>query len=302
MFGKLKQAFSKFSRKVSEEENAKPTEKVVKKGIFEKFSEKRREYFLERLEEDLLQNNVAYDVVEKLKVDLINSKSKKVDVELKKIITNLLESAKPIDIIKLAKEKKKSGKPFTILFVGINGAGKTTTIAKIANIFKKNKFSCILAAGDTWRAAAIEQLGNHADKLKLRMVKHKYGADPAAVAFDAVRVKDAKVVLIDSAGRQQANADLMDELAKVKRVAKPDFTIFVGESITGNDCVSQVKIFNNKIGIDGVILTKADVDEKGGTLLSVVYTARKPVLFIGTGQRYQDIEQFNPKDFIKKII
>jgi len=262
------------------------------------------------LELELLQNNVAAEIVEKIRVklreDLVGKSLKRGQVadiiksDLRDMILYALEGPKPVDLIIAAKETK----PLVILFVGVNGVGKTTSIAKTAAYLQKNGISCVLAASDTFRAASIEQLQAHADKLKVEMIKHNYGADPAAVAFDAVkhaRARNIDVVLIDTAGRQHSNVDLMAELEKIKRVAKPNLTILSVDSLTGNDAVEQARLFNDKIGIDASIISKVDADEKGGTVISVVQATQKPILFIGTGQRYEDFEKFAPEKFVSKI-
>jgi fused signal recognition particle receptor len=180
----------------------------------------------------------------------------------------------------------------------VNGSGKTTTIAKMVKLFQDNNMKCVIAASDTFRAAAIQQLEEHANRLKVKLIKHDYGADPAAVAYDAIehaKAKDLDVVFIDTAGRLHSNTNLMDEMKKIIRVAKPDMKIFIGESITGNDCVEQAKQFNEAVGIDAIILSKADVDEKGGAAISVSYVTGKPIIYIGTGQEYNDLEKFDKK-------
>ena len=202
------------------------------------------------------------------------------------------------------KTEDQAKDPFVILFCGINGTGKTTTIAKIATFLKENDLSCVLAAGDTFRAASIEQLETHAKKLKVPIVKSNYGSDPASVAHDAIsyaKKNKIQAVLIDTAGRLHSNTNLMDEMKKIVRVAKPDLKIFVGESLTGNDIIEQVKSFNWSIGIDGIILTKADIDERGGTALSVGFVTKKPILYLGTGQEYDKIEVFDKKKFIERL-
>jgi len=261
------------------------------------------------LEVILLENNVAVEVIDKIKEDL---KKNLVDKPLPrtKIVNEIIRSLKQtisglfevekIDLVTKAKEKK----PLVICFVGINGSGKTTTIAKMAKLFQNKGLSCVIAASDTFRAAAIDQLQQHADKLKVKLIKHDYGSDAAAVAFDAVKHAQAKnidVVLIDTAGRMHSNINLMDEMEKIIRVAKPDLKIFVGESITGNDCTEQAKKFNEAIGIDGIVLSKADVDEKGGAAISVSYVTGKPILFIGTGQNYEDLKEFKPNIVIESL-
>ena len=197
-----------------------------------------------------------------------------------------------------------SKKPVVIMFVGVNGSGKTLSIAKIATMLKNQGKSCVMAAGDTFRAGAIEQLGIHADKVGVKIIKHGPGSDPAAVAYDAIEHAKAKhkdVVLLDTAGRMQTNVNLMDEMAKIKRVAKPDLILFVGDALAGNDAVEQAKRFNEIVGIDGVILTKVDTDAKGGSALSVAYTIGKPLLFIGVGQGYDDQIPFDPQWMIDNI-
>jgi fused signal recognition particle receptor len=268
--------------------------------------------FFTDLELELIQNNVAFPIIQQLRNNLdkeLVGKSmpraqitEKIKDILRGTILHILETPKPLDILELAREKKSKNEALVLMFVGTNGHGKTTTLAKLTNLFQKHNYRCILAASDTFRAASIEQLEHHANKLSVRMIKHKYGADPAAVAFDAVKAKDKDIVLIDTAGRQTPDANLMEEMAKIKRVSKPDITIFVGESIAGSDLVEQARAFNEKIGIDGIILTKADVDDKGGALLSVVQATNKPIMFIGTGQNYDDIEKFEPEKFISRIL
>ena len=192
---------------------------------------------------------------------------------------------------KLLEEIKNKKKSLYIAFFGINGSGKTTSIAKLANMLMSKNISCVMAASDTFRAASIEQLQVHADKIGIKLIKHDYGADPAAVAFDAIKhamAKDIDVVLIDTAGRMHSNKNLIDEMKKIARVAKPDIKIFVGESITGNDCVEQAKTFNEAVGIDGIILAKADIDEKGGAAISVSYVTKKPII-PWNGQEYKDL-------------
>jgi fused signal recognition particle receptor len=273
-------------------------EAITKKSL----SEKQFEELFYELEFALLENNVAMEVIEKIKLDLktelVDSKVLRgkvkdiIEKTLKKSLTEILSY--DINFI----EKVKSKKPYIILFLGINGTGKTTSIAKLANYLKENKLSCVLAAGDTFRAAAIQQLEEHAKNLDLKIIKHDYGSDPAAVAFDAIKYAESKnldVVLIDTAGRQHSNSNLMDELKKIARVAKPDLKVFVGDSLTGNDCVEQSTKFNEAINIDAIILTKVDVDEKGGAAISASYITKKPIIFIGVGQRYEDFKLFDKK-------
>ena len=191
-----------------------------------------------------------------------------------------------------------------MLFFGINGTGKTTSIAKLANMLKNQKISCVLAAADTFRAASIEQLKTHAEKIQVPIIAHDYGSDPASVTFDAIayaKKNHIQVVLIDTAGRMYTKANLLREMEKIIKVSKPDLKIFVGESITGNDAIEQAKTFNETAGIDGIILSKADIDEKAGTILSVSYVTNKPIYFLGTGQSYNDLMPFTKKEIIKNL-
>jgi fused signal recognition particle receptor len=279
------------------------------KNFFIKFkkrlTEEKFEELFEELEMILLQNNVAYEAVDSIK----NSLAEKLigqtlkDVDLSKELKESMESIL-INPPNFIEEIKKSEKPFVILFTGINGSGKTTTIAKVANLLQKNKLSVCLAAADTFRAAAIQQLEEHATKLKVPIIKKDYGTDPAAVGFEAItyaKKNKIDVVLIDTAGRMQNKDSLMKEIEKITKVTKPDMKIFLGESITGNDATEQAKAFNDSIGLTGIILSKADVDEKGGTAISVSHITNKPILFLGTGQEYKDLEIFDKKKIVKKL-
>ncbi len=257
----------------------------------------------------LLESDVALDVAEKiiddLKARLVDKKVERETVQalisesLRKSLEEIL--MRPPDIMLLAKVKK----PFVIAFVGVNGTGKTTTIAKVAHFLRKNGLSCVIAASDTYRAAAIEQLEEHARRLGLPLIKHKRGADAAAVAYDAIehaRAKGLDVVLIDTAGRAETNVNLLDEMKKIVRVAKPDLTIFVGDSLTGNAAVDQAHRFGGAVHLDGAILTKADADAKGGSAISISYVLKRPILFIGTGQEYEDLKEFSPEFFVSQVL
>ncbi len=295
-----------------------PEEEPEKKGFFgrikeaittKKISEKQFDEMFWDLELALLENNAAVEVIEKikhdLKGDLVERPIPRTKVQetivssLRKSIIDLFP-VQPPDLLHLVKQKK----PYVICFVGVNGSGKTTSIAKVAHLLKSHGLSVVLAAADTFRAAAIDQLQLHADKLGLKLVRHDYGSDPAAVAFDAIKHAEASkkdVVLIDTAGRLHSNTNLMDEMRKIMRVAKPDLKLFVGESITGNDCVEQAKQFDEVVGVDGIILAKADVDEKGGAAISVSYITKKPIFYLGVGQEYKDLQAFDKDKLIASI-
>jgi fused signal recognition particle receptor len=285
------------------------TETFTKINITE---EKFEELFWD-LEVVLLENNVAVEVIDKIKRDLkkelMSGKVSRSGVEeliistLRHSITELFDVEK-IDLIGRIKDRKKEGKPYIIAIIGVNGSGKTTSIAKLTHKFQKEGLSVVLAASDTFRAAAIQQLEEHANNLNVKMVKHDYNSDPAAVAFDTIKYAEAKkidVVLIDTAGRLHSNTNLMRELEKVIRVCKPDIKIFVGESITGNDCVEQAKEFDKAVGIDAIILAKADVDDKGGAAISVSYILQRPILYLGVGQTYDDLREFDSNVIIKSL-
>jgi fused signal recognition particle receptor len=264
----------------------------------------------------LIQNDVAVEVAEHIcnltKEKLIGTRTGRLE-NLKRLfktaiyesVLEVLTPKHPLDPVEFAAQKKSKGEPTVILFVGVNGTGKTTTLAKMANMYKKKGFSVVLAAGDTFRAGSIEQLQRHADALSLKLIKQDYGADAAAIAYDAIahaRAKHIDVVLIDSAGRMQSNRNLIEEMKKIARVADPDLKIFVGDSLAGNDALSQAKEFNEAIGIDGAILTKVDADPSGGAALSVAFVTGKPVIYVGVGQTYEDLQRFEPEWFAQRLI
>lgn len=256
------------------------------------------------LEVSLMESDVSMKasekVIETLKKTLVGTKvgltERKKDIiqdALKRAVSEILESA-PLNLDDLIERKKREGKPCVILFVGFNGTGKTTTIAKLAYILKK-KYSVVIASSDTFRAGSQEQLEKHADKVGVKVIKHGYGADPAAVAFDAIKHAEAKgidVVLIDTAGRAETNKNLMEQMKKMKRVTNPDATIFVGDALAGNAAVEQAEKFG-EVGIDGSILTKIDADARGGAALSITYVTGRPILYVGNGQEYKDLEPFD---------
>jgi fused signal recognition particle receptor len=264
----------------------------------------------------LCENDVAFPVADKIAEELekrlvgvqvkrLEDRKKVVEENLRAVLLEVMLTNKSIDLLKMAEEKRKNKEPFTLMFVGINGTGKTTTIAKVAQFFHSKNFTVILAGADTYRAGSIEQLEEHAKRLGLRIIKSNYGGDPAAVAYDAVNHAKAhgiNVVLIDTAGRMQTNQNLMNELIKVKRVVCPDLSILTVDSLIGNDAVMQAEEFNKAVGIDATILTKVDADVKGGSALSVTYVTGKPILFIGVGQSYKDLELFNPEKFVSMVL
>ncbi len=264
----------------------------------------------------LVENDVALPVAEKICTEMeqrldkvqikrLEDRTKIVEKNLREVLLETMQTNNKIDLLKAIEEKRKKGEPYVIVFVGINGTGKTTTIAKVCRFLNKHGYSAVIACSDTYRAGSIEQMEEHARRLGIKMVKHAYGADPAAVAYDTIshaKAHGMNVVLVDTAGRMQTNQNLMNELAKIKRVVKPDLTLLTVDSLIGNDAVMQAEEFHRAVGIDGTILTKVDADVKGGSALSVTYVTQKPILFIGTGQTYDDLEEFDPEKFVEMIL
>ncbi len=264
----------------------------------------------------LIQNDVAVEVAEHIceltKKKMLGSRTGRLE-NLTKLFRSALHDSVievltpeyPLDLLEFAKKRRDEGDTTTILFVGVNGTGKTTTLAKLAHLYKKNGFSVVIAAGDTFRAGSIEQLEKHGEKLEIRVIKQDYGSDAAAVAYDAVahaKARHIDVVLIDSAGRMQSNKNLIEEMKKMARVAEPDLKIFVGDALAGNDALSQAKKFNDAIGIDGAILTKVDADPSGGAALSVAFVTGRPVVYVGIGQGYEDLQRFNPEWLAQRLM
>ena len=224
---------------------------------------------------------------------------------LRDALYDVLRMDKKVDLLGLAEAKRRAREPLVIVFLGINGTGKTTTIGKVAHLLLRNGFSVVLAGADTYRAGSIEQLEGHGKRLGVRVVRHEYGADAAAVAFDAVshaKSRGVNAVLIDTAGRMQTDRNLMEEVRKIVRVAKPDLTVFVGDSLTGNDAVEQALNFCKFVEFEASILTKADADAKGGAAISIAYVTKRPTIYLGTGQGYEDLTPFNPEYLIQKIL
>jgi fused signal recognition particle receptor len=264
------------------------------------------------LEMALLESDVALpvaeEIVKEVKADLVGAKKKigantgqLAEDALRNALLNLL-SRNYLDFDECI---QKAQKPVKILFVGVNGTGKTTSIAKVARYLMDRNYSVVLAAGDTFRAGAIEQLEVHGNKLGLKVVKHKTGGDPAAVIFDAIEYAKAHnkdVVLADTAGRLHTNINLMDQMKKIVRVTKPDLLIFVDEAIAGNDAVERARLFNESVPIGGSILTKTDADAKGGSAISIAYITGKPVLFLGVGQTYPDLVKFEPHWLVDRLM
>ncbi|MBQ6138044.1 MAG: signal recognition particle-docking protein FtsY [Methanobrevibacter sp.] len=317
---KSRRSLFRRKKKEASDERSEDEDKKERSGRFLSFikeksiSEDDVEDILFELELGLLEADVAMDVssvvVESVKNDLVGQKIKRSsDIEeytyeaLKNAVAKII-NIEGKSMTELLEEKVAQGEPLVVMLVGINGTGKTTTIGKLSNYYIKKGYTPVIAASDTFRAGAIEQVQYHADNLGVKLIKHEKGSDPAAVAFDAVqhaRARGKELVLIDTAGRMQTNTNLMDEMKKIRRVSKPDLVVFVGDALTGNDATEQARKFNEAIDIDGVILTKADADSKGGAALSIGYIIKKPILFLGMGQSYDDIKEYDADWMLEQI-
>ena len=298
MFDKLRGAFSSTVKSLGEKE----------------LKEKDVENALSDLEIALLESDVAIEVIDSVKSDLkeklIGLKIDKNEIEkfvrdsLISIVSALFDGTEKIDLFERINEKKKMQQPFLILFVGINGVGKTTSLAKVAHMLQKAKYSVVVAASDTFRAGAIEQLRAHTDRLNLKLVAQNYQSDPAAVARDAVlyaRSHKTDCVLIDTAGRMQTSTNLMEQISKISKVVQPDMKIFVGDSLAGNDTVNQAREFHRYVQFNGSILTKSDADARGGAALSIVKATSTPIMFVGVGQEHDDLIPFEKKVFLETV-
>ena len=263
------------------------------------------------LEMVLLESDVALpvtdEIIARMQRDLVG-RHKKIGSSIDDLVTSTLRSAlcgvlgEGLDLLEYVRESER---PVKILFTGVNGTGKTTTVAKVGHYLQENGFSVVIGAGDTFRAGAIEQLRTHADRLGIKVIQHQAGADPSAVLFDAVqyaKAHDIDVVLADTAGRFHNRANLMNQLEKLRRVMKPDLVVYVDEAVAGNDAVIRADEFNRAVGTDAVVLTKADMDRKGGAAISIAHTIGKPILFLGTGQGYEDILPFEPRIVVDELL
>jgi fused signal recognition particle receptor len=300
MFDKLKRAFSNAAKSISQKELS---EKDLDESLFD-------------LHVALLESDVSQEVIDDLSIQIKNNlvgmkiqknetAEKIIASTLKNNFLEILSKAGSIDLLGLIQEKKqKKGGPFIIVFLGINGTGKTTTVAKVANLLKKNGFSVVIAAADTHRAGAIEQITTHAENLSIKIISQRYGADPSAVSRDALEYAKkhyVDVVLIDTAGRMQNAKNLMYEIGKIVKVIKPDIKLFVGDSLAGNDTINQAREFFSYTEFDGAILTKSDADAKGGAAISISYITSKPILYLGMGQGYDDLVFFNKEKFVDTV-
>ena len=295
LFSKLKSVLSK-------------TREGISKKLTELFAKnKLGDEFYDELEDILISADVSVkttmEIVDEIRETAIKEKCKDKDYVIELLKKELFVS---LDYV----EKIEFKSPAIIMVVGVNGVGKTTTIGKLANKFVKEKKSVTIAAGDTFRAAASDQLSVWADRAKVRIVKHDEGSDASAVVFDAissVKAKNTDVLIIDTAGRLHVKANLMEELKKMDRVVKREFPeanyykLIALDATTGQNAYNQVEVFNEAIGIDGIILTKLDGTAKGGFIISLSYELEVPVCFVGTGEKIDDIEDFDAKEFVEAI-
>jgi fused signal recognition particle receptor len=274
-------------------------------------SEKEIAGALDELEITLLESDVALPVTDAViahvKKDLIG-KHRRIGQSVDSLVVGTLKTAllnvlgKGFDLENYIKTHER---PVKILFTGVNGTGKTTTVAKVGFFLKRKGFSVVIGAGDTYRAGAIEQIEIHAERIGIKIIQHQQGADPSAVLFDAVQYAASHkidVVLADTAGRFHTKSNLMSQLDKIRRVMKPNLVIYVDEAIAGNDAVVRAYEFDRTVGADAVVLTKADMDSRGGAAISIAHTIGKPLMFLGTGQAYDDIVQFSPEGMVEELL
>ncbi|HEX6379548.1 MAG TPA: signal recognition particle-docking protein FtsY, partial [Nitrososphaeraceae archaeon] len=301
MFEKLRKIFSETAKNLGQKS-------ISKKDV---------DSIIDELQISLMENDVAHEIVDemtlKIKTEITDLKLERSENSDQVITTKLysflhelfLSTNTKTDIIQSILEKKKSkAGPYSIVFLGINGTGKTTTVAKFCKLLRDRGISVVLAAADTHRAGAIEQITHHGNNLNVKVISQRYGADPSAVARDALehaKKNYIEAVLIDTAGRMQTSKNLMEEVSKIIRVIKPDLKIFVGDSLAGNDTVNQAREFYEYTKYDGSILTKSDADSKGGAAISIAYLTHKPILYLGIGQGYGDLEEFDHDRFLDSI-
>ncbi|SEO58080.1 fused signal recognition particle receptor [Halogranum amylolyticum] len=259
------------------------------------------------LESDV-EMNVAERILETIREKMIGESRKQVDTTAE-LVEEALHDAL-LDVISVGQfdfeeRIQQADKPVVVIFTGVNGVGKTTSIAKMSEYLESCGLSSVMANGDTYRAGANEQIRKHAENLDRKLITHEQGGDPAAVIYDAVEyaeAHDVDVVLGDTAGRLHTSNDLMAQLEKINRVVDPDMTLFVDEAVAGQDAVQRAKKFDEAAEIDGAILTKADADSQGGAAISIAYVTGKPILFLGTGQGYDDLERFDPEALVSSLL
>lgn len=302
MFEKIRDAFKKAAD-------------TIAGSIGEKeLGEKEVNELLNNLFNDLIEYDVALESAEqiinslrnrliKIRVPRFGDRLSIINNSLYEAFMDLLRDVPNLDLVQIIEEKGK--RPFIMMYLGPNGYGKTTTIAKVTKYLLSKRYSVIWAAADTFRAGAIEQLEGHATKLGIKVIRHQYGADPAAVVYDAIQHASSKrvdVVMIDTAGRMHTDKSLMEEIRKIHRVASPDLTIFVADALMGNEALEIARTYSKYVPIDAIIVTKADAYPKGGSILTLLIELKRPIIFMGTGQGYDDLQSFDKSLFIKQIL
>ena len=275
-------------------------------GLFSK--NKIGDDFYEELEEILIGADISVTTAEEV-VDEIRAEAKHDKIKDKQFICDLLKDVLEEKLTEA--EIPEISYPAVIMLVGVNGVGKTTTVGKLANYFLSLGKSVTVAAADTFRAAAADQLTVWAERAKVRIVKHEEGSDPSAVVFDALssaKARGTDVVIIDTAGRLHVKANLMEELKKMSRVVEREcpnadfYKLLILDATTGNNAISQAQIFDESVELDGIVLTKLDSSAKGGFVISLCSELQIPVLFTGVGEKMEDLEAFNPEEFIDGIL
>jgi fused signal recognition particle receptor len=313
-FPELKKDVEKIKQKREKSAIKKFAEKIAKKISEKKLSEKDLEPILNEMEKGLLEADVAFEVAEKIKNDLkenlINKEVKRgkeretVVNYLRKSLLEILSVPK-IDLEEVIRKAKSENRPAVLLFFGINGVGKSLSLSKVGKWLKDKGYRPIFAAGDTFRAAGDVQLEKYAEKIGISVIKGKRGGDSCAIIFDARKAAEARgydCVLADTSGRMHTKKGLLDELAKIVRVNKPDLKILVLDSLSGGDVIFQYEFFDKAVGIDAIIFAKNDINEKGGNILSICYLFKKPILFLGTGQGFDDLLPYDPEKFVNLLV
>ncbi|MHB1492380.1 MAG: signal recognition particle-docking protein FtsY [Thermoplasmataceae archaeon] len=287
------------------------------KGLRGKFSglfggkneeEVRGSEFIQNVYEALLESDVSLEAAERISSVL----SRKIPDQKKRLPTESFKTYLYDTIMEFLNAVRSNTwdmlqgeSPFKVLFLGINGTGKTTTIAKVAKFLVERNRRVVIAASDTFRAGAIDQISYQGERVGVKVIKHQPGSDPSAVAYDAIehaKSRGIDYVLIDTAGRMQNNINLREEMKKIKRVTSPNLTILVIDSMAANDVMEQSKTFSKEIGFDAIIVTKLDTDARGGSILTIASELKKPIMFVGTGQNPEDLIEFSPEWMIKKIL
>lgn len=280
----------------------------VKSAVAEKeLDEETLDPLLEDLRLKLLKNNVSLAAAEAIEEELRETLAgeevrrgkaeQKVEDAVKEVLLELLD-----DSFDLAHALDEADEPPVMFLMGFNGSGKTTTAGKLGSMLEGLGMDVVLGAGDTFRAASIEQLEEHGENIGAKVISHEYESDPAAVAYDAVEHADNedKIAIIDTAGRSHSDQNLMNELDKMVRVNDPDISFLVVDALAGNDVLEQAEAYEGMF--DAIIVTKMDVDENGGAIISISQRSGKPVAYLGTGQDYEDIEEFDKEEFVDQIL